>query len=109
MGLREYAAAQQAQGIQEPQQPQQAINSLSRSQAQQEAAAQQAAGVYQIYQRNIKLTYQLEADILKGLKAGADLGGLFLKALKALSYTTDNELLYRQGAEDLKNNYGIKE
>lgn len=103
MNLREYAK-QQAQEVQTTQETQQA-HSLSRTQEQQAAAKEQAAAVYEIYQNNIKTVYQLEADILKGLRSGNEIKGLFLKAIKALSLTTGNELFYRQAAEDLKENY----
>lgn len=103
MTLREYAAQQP----QEPQKTQQSTSLLSRTQAEQAEAAQRAAAVYAEYQQNIKAVCLLEADILKGLQNNSEITGLFLKALKAMSLTTHNDLFYSQAAERLKNNYGI--
>ena len=60
-----------------------------------------AAEVYRRYQDNIKATDTLQTEILKGVAAGEDIYQLFLKAVKALSLTVDNDLLYRQVERDL--------
>ena len=60
-----------------------------------------AAEVYKRYQENIKATDTLQTEILKGVAAGEDIYQLFLKAVKALSLTVDNDLLYRQVERDL--------
>ena len=60
-----------------------------------------AAEVYKRYQDNIKATETLQAEILKGVAAGEDIYQLFLKAVKALSLTVSNDLLYTQAERDL--------
>ena len=49
----------------------------------------------------------LQSEILKGLKAGADIYALFLKAAKAVSLMTNNSLFYTQAEKDLIAIYGI--
>ncbi len=61
---------------------------------------------YTAYQENIKASFQLQTDILKGLKAGEDVHSLFLKAAKAISLMTSNELFYSQAEADLIAIYG---
>lgn len=64
-----------------------------------------AAEVYRRYQDNIKATDTLQTEILKGVAAGEDIYQLFLKAVKALSLTVNNDLLYTQVERDLAKNY----
>lgn len=105
MTIEQYAAQQELQA-QEPQQAQRVQAAvISRLQMQQAEAARRAAEVYKIYQENTKATEQLQAEILKGLRSRADINALFLTAVKALSYTLHNDLLYQQAAGLLKENY----
>lgn len=62
--------------------------------------------VYRTYQENIKRSGQLQADILKGVKAGEDVCSLFLKADKAVSLMTSNTVFYSQIEADLTAIYG---
>jgi hypothetical protein len=52
--------------------------------------------VYVRYQKNAVASAQLRREILLGAKADMDYKTLFLKAAKALSLVTDNELFYNQ-------------
>ena len=67
---------------------------------------QRSLEVYRRYQENTKTSEQLQAAILKGLKAGEDVYSLFLKAAKALSLMTSNSLFYSQAEADLIAIYG---
>ena len=51
-------------------------------------------------------SFQLQVEILKGIKAGEDVYTLFLKAVKAISIMTSNSLFYTQTEADLKAIYG---
>lgn len=62
--------------------------------------------VYKTYQENTKKSEQLQTEILKGLKAGADIYTLFLKAVDAISRMTSNTCFRSQIEEDLKSIYG---
>ena len=68
---------------------------------------EEARRVYATYQDNIKLSGELQTAILKGLKSGADITDLFLKACKAISLMTSNSVFYTQTEADLKAIYGI--
>lgn len=78
---------------------------LQRAADQRKQALKSAADVYKRYQDNIRATELLQAEILKGVKAGEDLRPLFLKAVKALSLTVNCDLLYTQAAAALAENY----
>ncbi len=67
---------------------------------------QRARDVYKTYQENVKASSQLQTAILKGVAAGEDVYSLFLKAVKAVSLMTSNELFYRQIEADIKAVYG---
>lgn len=67
---------------------------------------QRSLEVYKAYQENIKKSSQLQADILKGVKAGEDVFSLFLKAAKAVSLMTSNTVFYSQIEADLTAIYG---
>lgn len=54
----------------------------------------EAARVYREYQRNIKASAQLQAEIYKGVNAGADIKPLFLKACEAIALMTANTAFY---------------
>ena len=60
-----------------------------------------AAEVYKTYQENIKKTELLQADILKGIRAHADIYELFLTAARALSYTISNREFIAQIEKEL--------
>ena len=55
---------------------------------------------------NISQGSQLQTEILKGIKAGADIYSLFLKATKAIALMTSNNLFYTQTEADIKAIYG---
>lgn len=55
-----------------------------------------AAAIYAEYQRNVKTSEALRAEILKGENAGEDVGILFLKAAKAISLMTGDSGFYTQ-------------
>ena len=67
---------------------------------------QKSIEAYRTYQENISQSSQLQAEILKGIKAGADIYSLFLKATKAISLMTSNSLFYTQTEADIKAIYG---
>lgn len=58
------------------------------------------------YQKNRRESSQLQAEILKGARAGEDIYSLFLKACKAVSLMTSTELFYRQIEGDIREIYG---
>lgn len=109
MDLLAYAAAQkQNTGTPEaPAEPKTEYNPLERQQQQDREAEERARQVYRTYQDNIKLSGELQTAILKGLKSGADITDLFLKACKAISLMTSNGVFYTQTEADLKAIYGI--
>lgn len=76
-------------------------------QAQREAAEKQRTlDIFREYQENIKRSGQLQAEILKGVKAGESVYKLFLKAVKAISLMTSNSLFYSQIESDTRAIYG---
>ncbi len=58
------------------------------------------------YQQNIKTSSQLQTEILKGAKAGESIYSLFLKAVKAISLMTSNNVFYSQLEGDIRAIYG---
>lgn len=62
--------------------------------------------IYREYQQNIKTSSQLQTEILKGARAGEDIYSLFLKAVKAISLMTSNNLFYTQLEGDIRAIYG---
>ena len=58
------------------------------------------------YLDNVSATDALQAEILKGIKAGEDFYHLFLKAVKAVSLMTSNPQFYTQIKRDCRNLYG---
>ena len=58
------------------------------------------------YLDNVSATDQLQAEILKGIKAGEDFYHLFLKAVKAVSLMTSNPQFYTQIKRDCRTLYG---
>nr|CRY94008.1 hypothetical protein [uncultured prokaryote] len=69
---------------------------------------QRSLEVYRIYQENIRLSEQLQTEILNGLKAGEPMPGLFLKAAKAISLMTGNSAFYSQIEADMRATNGEK-
>lgn len=70
------------------------------------AERERALAVYREYQSNIKVSSQLQTDILKGAKRGEDIYSLFLKAVQAISLMTSNKLFYSQLEADIRAIYG---
>lgn len=62
--------------------------------------------IYREYQRNTMTSSQLQTEILKGARAGEDIYSLFLKAVKAISLMTSNNLFYTQLEGDIRAIYG---
>ena len=67
---------------------------------------ERAIAVYREYQENIKLSGQLQTDILKGVKRGESIYSLFLMAVQAISLMTSNTVFYNQLKSDIKAIYG---
>lgn len=67
---------------------------------------ERAVAVYGEYQKNIKLSGQLQTDILRGVKRGEDIYSLFLKAVQAISFMTSNTVFYSQLNDDIRAIYG---
>ena len=65
-----------------------------------------ALEIYREYQSNIKVSSQLQTDILKGIKRGEDIYSLFLKAVQAISLMTSNTVFYNQIEGDIRAIYG---
>lgn len=68
---------------------------------------EEALRICKEYRENSKESSMLKCEILKGLKAGADIYSLFLKAAKAISLMTGESLFYTQAEKDLIAIYGI--
>lgn len=66
-----------------------------------EEAHRQSMEVYREYQANIRASELKQAEILKGIRAGADPYDLLLTAVEAIAGMTHNELFLRQAREDL--------
>lgn len=62
--------------------------------------------ICQEYQQNIRKSSELQAEILKGISAGEDVYSLLLKAVKAISLMTGNELFFFQAEADILAIYG---
>jgi hypothetical protein len=86
----------------------QGFNRLQREANINKAEIERAQGVYRKYQEDRKASGRLQAEILKGAKAGEDIHILFLKACQALSLTTSNTLFYEQLELDIRNIYQVK-
>lgn len=91
-----------AEGKREPQ-----AQALQRKADNRRKQLEDSAGILKEYQNNKRLTNELVAEITKGLQQGADIHGLFLKAVEALALTTNDPLLYDNARQDLKTIYGI--
>jgi hypothetical protein len=111
-GLKEYAEqnAHQTQEVSKTSAP--AVTQqlpLARLQKAMQEDEIKAAAVYKEYQENSKQAMLLDAEILKGLKAGAPLQELFLKAMKVISLLTHNKLLFTQSEESINAMYVKKQ
>ena len=65
-----------------------------------------ALEICKAYQENARKSEQLQTDILKGVRAGADIYTLFLQAVDAISRMTANAYFQAQIVEDIKSIYG---
>ncbi len=59
------------------------------------------------YQANILKSSQMQTEILKGIKSGENGYILLLKASKAISFMTGNELFYKQVEADINAIHGV--
>ena len=66
-----------------------------------------SANVLKEYQTNKRLTNGLVSEITKGIQQGTDICDLFLKAVEALAYATNDTALYERTRDNLKAIYGI--
>ena len=82
------------------------IGKLQREADRRKAEKERSLEVYKAYQNNIKAAGQLQAEILKGAKSGESIYTLFLKAAKAISLMTSNNLFYSQLQDDITAIYG---
>ena len=64
------------------------------------------AGVYKTYLKNVRLTEELQSDMIKGIKQGQSAERLLLKCAKALSLTTGSDVFYREIEKTLIAVYG---
>lgn len=62
--------------------------------------------VYKMYLKNVRLTEELQSDIIRGAKAGEDPFSLLLKAVKAISLMTGSDVLYRDVELSMRAVYG---
>lgn len=93
-------AKKPAEGKKEPQALQRKANDRKKQ-------LEDSAGILKEYQKNKRLTNEIVAEITKGIQQGADIHGLFLKAVEALALTTNDTLLYDNARQNLKTIYGI--
>lgn len=87
-----------AQGILEPLR---GISVLKEREEARNAAHAQSMEIFREYQANTRASELKQAEILKGIRAGADPYDLLLKAVEAIAAMTHNELFFRQAKEDL--------
>ena len=71
------------------------------------AEKDRAIEIYKQYQESNILTSQLQTEITKGIQVSADIYDLFLKAIKAISLMTSNELFYTKIEADIRAVYGV--
>jgi len=84
----------------------QPTNGLLLKAKEQTAEKQRTIDIYKKYQANEIKSAELQAAILKGLNAGEDITALFLKAAKAISAMTDNDIFYKEAEERITAIYG---
>lgn len=83
------------------------INKLQREADRKKQDIDRSLQIYREYQQNIKTSSQLQTELLKGARAGEDIYTLFLKAVKAISLMTSNQMFYSQLEGDIRAIYGI--
>ena len=83
------------------------ILKLQKEANEQESERERAICVYKEYQNNIRLSGQLNTEIIKGLKTGEDIYRLFLKAIKSISLMTSDNAIYPIAEQDIREIYGI--
>lgn len=66
----------------------------------------ETARIYEEYQQNIRLSGQLQTDVLNGVRTGENIYSLFLKACKAISFMTCNTVFYSQIEDSIEDIYG---
>lgn len=82
------------------------IRQLQREADRKKQDIDRSLAIYREYQQNIKTSSQLQTELLKGARAGEDIYSLFLKAVKAISLMTSNNLFYSQLEGDIRAIYG---
>ena len=83
------------------------ISKLQKEANEQESERERAICVYKEYQNNIRLSGQLNTEIIKGLKTGEDIYRLFLKAIKSISLMTSDNAIYPIAERDIREIYGV--
>jgi len=83
-----------------------ANTALQRKAETQRANIDRSLEICKEYQANIRKTETLQAEILKGAGAGADIYQLFLKAVEAIALMTSNQPFLRQIEGNIKTVYG---
>lgn len=77
------------------------ISILKEREEERKAAHAQSMEIFREYQANTRTSELNQAEILKGIRAGADPYDLLLKAVEAIAAMTHNEIFLRQAKEDL--------
>ena len=85
-----------------PEEPLEGLQKLQRLADENKVEKDRSLALYKEYQRNTLASAQLQANILKGIKAGENIYSLFLKAVKAISLMTDNSGFYDQVEADVR-------
>lgn len=81
--------------------------SLQRKADNRQKQIEDSARVLKEYQKNKRLTNELVTEITKGVQQGADIYDLFLKAVEALAYATNDKALHKRIRDNLKAIYGV--
>lgn len=89
----------------EPEREEQSV-SLFREAQKEKELGEMTSRICREYQANIRASDDLQAQILKGIKAGEDSYHLFLKAAKAISLMTSNPQFYSQVERDYRHLHG---
>lgn len=79
-----------------------AINKLQRQADLAKQKREDSETIYKEYQKNIQRSAQIQADILRGVKAGEDPHTLLLMACKAVSLMTSSNDFYNQVEADIR-------
>lgn len=83
------------------------IKKLQREIDQAQSLKYQALIIHREYQKNIKVSEQLQTEIIKGLQSGEDIYNLFLKAMKSISLMICNDVQYTMAEQYIREIYGI--